>query len=151
MWMRDFLLHERYHQKTLRTLVCVFLIGFTSLGWLLLFSQSITVFVFVHSSWCYFIQHRWSSLNQPISNVFVYEDFNFHHKDGLTFLVELIDLINSAMVFLSQTTLLRWLIFRLGSLSGFHSPTLGFIPFFWTHAIVQWHSLNCEILLMLLS
>ena len=28
--------------------------------------SSIYHFIFVHSFWCYFIYHRWSSLNQPI-------------------------------------------------------------------------------------
>ena len=45
------------------------------------------------------------------ANVFVFGVFNVHHKDWLTILVELIDLVNSVIVFLSQMTLLRWLNF----------------------------------------
>ena len=36
-------------------------------------------------------------------------------RTGLPILVELIDLVNSVIMFLSQTTLLRWLTFVLGS------------------------------------
>ena len=36
-------------------------------------------------------------------------------RTGLPILVELIDLVNSAIIFLSQMTLLRWLTFLLGS------------------------------------
>ena len=35
-------------------------------------------------------------------------------RTGLPILVELIDLVNSVIIFLSQTTLLRWLTFLLG-------------------------------------
>ena len=40
---------------------------------------------------------------QPSVNVFVFRDFNVH----LPILGELIDLVNSVIIFLSQTTLLR--------------------------------------------
>ena len=36
-------------------------------------------------------------------------------RTGLLILVELIDLMNSVIIFLSQMTLLRWLTFLLGS------------------------------------
>ena len=39
-------------------------------------------------------------------------------------LEELIELVNSVAIFLSQTTLLRWLTFLLGSLTVIHSPAL---------------------------
>ena len=39
---------------------------------------------------------------KPSANVFVFGDFNVNHK------VELIDLVNSVIMFLSQITLLRW-------------------------------------------
>ena len=42
-----------------------FLTSFTSLSALLLSPQSITLFYFVQGFWCYFIQHRWGSPNQP--------------------------------------------------------------------------------------
>ena len=75
----------------------------------------------------------------PFANVFVFGDINISHKDWqnfsgglgrpgevcynfcisnkLTFLVDLIDVVKSAIMFLSQTNLLRWLIFLLGSLA----------------------------------
>ena len=49
----------------------------------------------------------------PSANVFVFGDFNVHHEDWL--LMELIDLVNSVIIFLSQTTSLRWFNFLLGS------------------------------------
>ena len=67
----------------------------------------------------------------PSANVFVFGDFNVHHKDWLTFLVELIDKVNSVIIFLAQMTLLRWLIFLLGSwLWLSRSCSSGFICFF---------------------
>ena len=38
--------------------------------------------------------------------------------------MELIDLVNFVIIFLSQMTLLRWLTFLLGSLTDKHSPAL---------------------------
>ena len=46
-------------------------------------------------------------LINPSANMFVFGDFNIHHKDWLTYSVELIDLVNSVIIFLSQTNLLR--------------------------------------------
>ena len=44
----------------------------------------------------------------PSANVFVFGDFNVHHNDWLlSILVELIDLVNSFITFLSQMILLR--------------------------------------------
>ena len=46
-------------------------------------------------------------------------------RTGLPILVELIDLVNSAIIFLSQTTLLRWLTFLHRSLTvDSQSPAL---------------------------
>ena len=86
-----------------------------SLSVLLLFLLSITFFVFVHGF--YYI---WSNIDEillinPSANMFVFGDFNVHHKDWLTYYGgtdwpgEL-----SVMIFLSQMTLLRWLTFLLG-------------------------------------
>ena len=47
------------------------------------------------------------------------------YSNGLTILVELINLMNSVIIFLSQTNLLRCLTFLLGSLTfDSHSPAL---------------------------
>ena len=47
----------------------------------------------------------------PSTNVFVFGDL----RTGLPVLVELIDLVNSAIIFLPQVTLFRWLTFLLRS------------------------------------
>ena len=81
----------------------------------------------------------------PSANVFVFGD--------LPILVELIDLGNSVIIFLSQITLLRWLTFWLRSLT----VTL-IVLLFWIHLflltlvfVLQWLSLHWEILIRLLS
>ena len=65
-------------------------------------------------------------------------------RTGLLILVELIDLVNSVIVFLSQVTLLRWLSF--------------IVLLFWIYLfllmlvfVLQWLSLHWKILIMLLS
>ena len=45
-------------------------------------------------------------------------------RTGLPILLELIDLVNSVIIFLSQMTLLKWLTFLLGSDCDSHSPAL---------------------------
>ena len=87
------------------------------------------------------------------ANVFVFGVFKVHHKDWLTILVELIDLVNSVIVFLSQMTLLRWLTFLLGSLTVILTVLLFWISFFLLMLVfvLQWLSLHCEVLIILLS
>ena len=71
---------------------------------------------------------------------------------GLPILVELIDLVNSVTILLSQMTLLRWLTFLLRSQTDSHTPV--FVDLFIssdasicsTKAFLHW-----EILIMLLS
>ena len=90
----------------------------------------------------------------PSANVFVFQDFNVHHKDWLTyFLVEQIDLVKSVMIFLSQMTLLRWLTFLLGSQTVILIDLLCWIYFFFLTVafVLQWLFLHWEILIMLLS
>ena len=74
-------------------------------------------------------------------------------RTGLPILVELIDLVNSVIIFLSQMTLPRWLTFLL----GFHTVIL-IVLLFWIYLFLltvvfalQWLSLYCEILIILLS
>ena len=45
-------------------------------------------------------------------------------RTGLPILVELINLVNSVIIFLSQITLIRWLTFQRGSQTVTHSPAL---------------------------
>ena len=71
----------------------------------------------------------------------------------LPILVELIDLVNSIIIFLSEMTLLRWLTFLLGSQTGILIVLLFWICFFLPTLVfvLQWLSLHWEILIMLLS
>ena len=65
------------------------------------------------------------SLNSS-ADVFVLGDFNTHHKDWLTYCGGT-DLVNSVIIFLSQTTLLRWLISSTQiPYCDSHSPLLNF-------------------------
>ena len=67
--------------------------------------------------------------------------------------MELIDLVNSVIIFLSQTTLLRWLTFLLRSQTVIFIILLFLISFFLLMLlfVLQWLSLHWEILIMLLS
>ena len=74
-------------------------------------------------------------------------------RTGLPILVELIDLVNSVIIFLSQMTLLRWLTFLLGSQTVILTVLLFWISFFLLTLVfvLQRLSLHWEILIMLLS
>ena len=72
-------------------------------------------------------------------------------RTGLSILVELIGLVNSVIIFVSQMTLLIWLTFLLGS----QTVILIVLPF-WIYLflltlvfVLQWLSLRWEILIML--
>ena len=49
----------------------------------------------------------------PSANMFVFGDFNVHHEDWLTYSGGTDRLVNSVIIFLPQTTLLRQLTFPL--------------------------------------
>ena len=87
------------------------------------------------------------------ANVFAFADFNVHHNGWPTILVELIDLVSSVIIFLSQMTLLRSLTFLLGSQTVILTVLLFWIYFFLLTLVfvLQWLSLHWEILIMLLS
>ena len=74
-------------------------------------------------------------------------------KTGLPILVELIDLVNSVIIFLSEMTLLRWLTFLHGSQTVILIVLLFWIYFFFLTLVfvLQWLFLHREILIMLLS
>ena len=68
-------------------------------------------------------------------------------KDWVTcipILVELIDLVNSVIIFVSQMTLLRWLTFLLRSLAVILTVLLFWISFFLLMLVfvLQWLSLH---------
>ena len=81
------------------------------------------------------------------------ETLTFIIRTGLPIIVEVIDQVNSVIIFLSQTNLLRWLTFLLGSLTVILT-----VPLFWIYLflltlvfVLQWLSLHWEILIMLSS
>ena len=75
--------------------LCVFSTDFTSFSVSFFLSLLITIFFFARCSRCYFINPRWSSLNHPSAKVlFVFENFNVHHKDWLTYSGGTDDLVN---------------------------------------------------------
>ena len=126
----------------------MFSTGFTSLSVLLLFPLSITFFVFVHSFWSYFIDQV---LSITPSDMFVFGDFNVHHKDWLTYSSGTDR--PGVIIFLSQMIFFRRLPFLLGSLTVTMTVLL-----FWVYSflltlvfVLQWLSLHWEILTMLLS
>ena len=74
-------------------------------------------------------------------------------RTGLPNLVQLIDLVNSVIIFISQMTLLRWSTFLQGS-----QTVILIVPLFWIYFFLltpvfflQWLSLHWEILIMFLS
>ena len=110
----------------------MFLTVFTSLSVLLLFPLSVTFFAFEHGlfSISYNIDEvLWCSIN-PSANVFVFGDFHVYHKDWLTCLVELTDLVNSIIIFLSDMIVLRWLTFLIRSQTDSLIVLLFWIYFF---------------------
>ena len=72
-------------------------------------------------------------------------------RTGSSILVELIDLVKSVIIFLSQMTLLRWLTFLLGSLTMTLTALLLWIYFslLMLVFVLQWLFLHWEILIML--
>ena len=89
------------------------------------------------------------------ANVFVFGDFNVHHKDWITYsgLVELTDLVSSVVIFLCQMTLLRWLTFVLGSQAVILAVLLLWIYLFLLILVfvLQWLSLHSDHVVILVS
>ena len=100
----------------------MFSTGFTSLiSYFFFFNRSpfsslCTIFDSISSN-----THKVLSINSS-ANVYVFDDFHVHHKDWLTYSGGTDRLVNSAIIFLSHMTLLRWLTILLGSLTDSHSP-----------------------------
>ena len=94
--------------------------------------------------------------------MFVFGDFNVHLKDCLTHsggndkpgeLYHFSDLVNSAIIFLSQMTLFKWLTFVPECLTVTLTALLFWISFFLLMLvfILQWLPFHWEILIMLMS
>ena len=60
----------------------------------------------------------------PSANILSLETLTSIIRTGLPILVELIHLVYSVIIFLSQVTLLIWLTLLLGSQTDFRSPSL---------------------------
>ena len=87
-----------------------------------------------------------------LSSNFVFGDFiTSITRTGLPILMELIDLVNSVIIFLSQMTWLRWLSFLLRSQTVILIDcSFGFLSFLMLVFVLQWLSLHWEILIILL-
>ena len=115
MRRKDFLLHGTYLQKTRQILTYVF-------NWFY-FTQCLTSFSSIHrpsSSLCTAFDSISSNIKEvlPINPLLILlslETLMVTIRNGLPILMELIDLVNSVIIFLSQTILTRWLTFLLGS------------------------------------
>ena len=81
------------------------------------------------------------------------ETLTFIIRTGLPILEEVIDLVNSAICFLSQMTLPRWPTFLLGLQTVIPIVLLLWIYFFLLtlEFALKWLSLHWEILIVLLS
>ena len=95
----------------------MFSIGFTSLS-VILFSSIIHLHLLCARFWFYFINIDDVLSINPSAYVLVFGDFN------KPILMELINLVNSIIIFLSQMTLPRWLTFLLGPQIDSHSTAL---------------------------
>ena len=121
----------------------MFLTGFISLSFLLLFPLPIVSFIFTVFNSISANIDEVLSIN-PTANAFVFGDFNVYHKGWVNY---------SGGTFLFQMTLLRWLTFLLGFLTVALTVLLFWICFslLMLVFVVQWLSLHWEILVMLLS
>ena len=139
--------------RNLCRFLLMFWTSFTLLSFLLfvLFYRSpsslCTVFDLFHVTWMRFSQSTHLLMFLSL------ETLTFIIRTGLPILVELIDLVNSVIIFLSQMTLLRWLTFLLGSQTVILIVLLFWIYFFLLMLVfvLQWLSLHWEILIMWLS
>ena len=82
----------------------------------------------------------------PSANTLSLETLTSIIRTGLPILVQLIDLVNSVIIFLSQITLLRWLTFVLRSQTVIRIVLLFWICFFVPILVfvLQWLSLHWE-------
>ena len=126
--------------------------------------HSVSYFIFLYQSPSSSLCTVFNSISSNIDEVLLINpsrstdevllvNFNVHHKDWLTYSGGTDRLVNSVIVFLSQITLFRWLIFLL----GFQTVIL-IVLLFWIYLfllalvfVLQWLSLHWEILIMFLA
>ena len=113
--------------------------------------HSVSYFFFLYRSPSLANVDEFPSIN-PSANVFVFGALTSIIGTDLPIL-ELINLVNTVLIFLSQKTLLRWLTFLLGSQTVILIVLLFWIFFFLLTLVfvLQWLSLYSEILIMFLS
>ena len=145
----------RLISKELCGSLLMFSTSFTSLSVLLLFPLSIVFFIIMHGfSFISFNIDEVFSI-KPSHNAFCLETLTCSIRTGLPVLVELIDLVNSVIIFVYQINLLRLLTFLLGSLTVTVTVLLFWIYIFLSSEtnlfVPQWLSLHWEILIMFLS
>ena len=120
----------------------MFSTGFTS-------NQCLTFYQSLSLSWCMVFDSISCNTDEvpsinPSANVFVF--------GGLPIMVELVDLVNFVIIFLSQMTLLRWLTFQFRLQTVILIAVVFWIYFFLDTSICStMTSLHWEILIMLLS
>ena len=132
---------------------------------LLMFSTgftSVSYFFFLHrspsSSFCMVFNFISSNIDEvllinPSANVFLFGDFNVHHKDWLTYSVGTDRPVKLCYNFYISNDLTQMVNFptRIPDCDS-HSPALGIYVFLLKLVFVlQWLSLHWEILIMLLS
>ena len=125
----------------------MFSIGFTSLSVILFSSIIHLLHLLCARFWFYFINIDDVLSINPSAYVFVFGDFN------KPILMELINLVNSIIIFLSQMTLPRWLTFLLEFQASILMVLLFWIYFFFLRLVfvLQLLFLHWEILIILLS
>ena len=149
MLKKGFLLHKTYLQKSLKILTYVFnwlyftqcITSFFSLDHLLrLCAQLLILFRWMIDD---LTQMRFSRSTHLLMFLSL-ETLTSIIRTGLPILVELIDLVNSVIIFLSQMTLLRWLTFLLGSQTVNLIILLFWVCFFLLMIVfvLQWLSLH---------
>ena len=128
-WMTFFC--TGFISRKLCEFLLMFWIGFISLN-VLLQSFSSSLCIVFDSSFSY-IDVRFSRSTHLLMCLYL-ETLMSITRSGWPILMELIDVVNSVVIFLSLTTLLRWLSFLFGSPTVTTLTVLlffGFLSFFW--------------------
>ena len=121
IYMKEGLPFELSLENSEDSFLSMFLTGCTSFGGALLFFPSLSLYTVFDANSSNV--DKVLSIN-PCANVYVFREFDVHHKDWLIFLVELKDLVNSVMIFQSQATLQRCFTFLCGFQSVTHSAVV---------------------------
>ena len=146
MRRKDFLLHGTYLQKTRQILTYVFNQFY--------FTQCLTSFSSIHrpsSSLCTVFDSISSNIKEvlpinPLLMLLSLGTLMFTIRNGLPILMELIDLVNSVIIFLSQTTLIRCLTFLRGSQTVIlKSCSFGFNFLLMLVLVLQWLSFHWNV------